>query len=656
MPDTDPSSDRPPADRPADPRSRLLADPRLPQRLRICTRCGDPVGRARGERPALAEGYCAGCGQPYSLRPPLHAGDRIGRWEIAGALAHGGQGWLYLARDPAPATGSTRSASGAGSASGGGAAVAGPAPGWVVVRPLPGDREFLTELDHPAIVRVHALVEHRGQGYAVLDDIEGTSLRELPRHRGAPLALPEAIDHLLAVLAGLAYLRGRGLAHDDLTPDAVLVGRDGRARLARPEAIHRVDPPDPVAAARRRGPDPARSRAGRGPHRRDATDEVRTVGRMLAGYAGDAPARHESLRRLLAKATADDPRRRFTGADELRGALLGVRREIAAANGTAPPPDPPRSTLFGTDTDPGGQAAPWRLLPGLLPDPADPAAGALAALPADLPPARLAGLLDALGATSPAARLLLADLRARLGEHDAARALLDRLEADDPRSWRVAWQRGVLQLATGEAAAAVRSFERVYDEVPGEIAPKLALGCAAEAAGDATGAARYYQLVADADPGLTGAAFALARVRAADGDRDGAAAALRRVAPSSPRGVEARVLLVRVLGTDGPAAPDLAGLTAASAVLAELEADAVLDPAARAALARDLLAGALALVTAGSAAEDPAVTVAGVPLRPAALRGGLERAYRTLARHAATPQDRHALVDLANGVRPRTLF
>ncbi|MCM3926474.1 serine/threonine protein kinase, partial [Frankia sp. AiPs1] len=128
--------------------------------------------------------------------------------------------------------------------------------------------------------------------------------------------------------------------------------------------------------------------------------------------------------------------------------------------------------------------------------------------------------------------------------------------------------------------------------------------------------------------------------------------AYRRVPAASAAGVEARIRLARVLGTVTAAgAPDQAGLLAASTILDDLD----LDPAAQAALRRDLLAGALDLVTSGALAADPQVRIAGSPLRPAALRLGLERAYRTLARLAATPDERYALVDLANGVRPRTL-
>jgi serine/threonine-protein kinase PknG len=668
MADTDPSD-------PSDPRSRLLADPRLPQRLRVCTRCGDPVGRARGGRAGLVEGFCAGCGQRYSLRPPLRAGDRVGDVEVVGALAHGGQGWLYLGRE--------RSA------------------GWVVLRPLAGDRRFLTEIDHPAIVRTHAFVERGATGYAVLDYVDGTPLRErLARRDTPPPTTTEMIDVVLAVLPALGHLHRRGLGYRGLTPEGIVLDTRGRILLVDVDAIHRLAPasaPVPAAAdpptiptARSAGGSAGMAGMGAmagGSEKAQAPAQVLAAGRLLGTLVGDAAGRHESLRRLLAKATAGEAARRYPDAELLEHALLGVRREVVAADGGAPVPGPVRGSRFGSDASPVGTGAPWEVLPTLLPDPRDPAAGALAALPDDLPPARLAGMLAALAVTSPSAQLRLADLRTRLGEHDAAQALLERVEADHPREWGVDWQRGLLLLAihahaTGRdngsgdgdgsrrsgsgsgsggaagsrARAAVRAFERVLDEAPGELAAQLALAYAGEQAGDAAGAARYYERVAVTDPTLTGAAFGLARLRAAAGDRDGAAAALRRVPASSPAGVAARTRLVRVLGTEAGTGspPDVAGLAAASAVLADLDAD--LDPPAQAALVRDLLTGALALLTAGAIAPDPAVTVAGAPLRPAAVRAGLERAYRTLARHAATDRERHALVDLANGVRPRTLL
>ncbi|HSS10906.1 MAG TPA: tetratricopeptide repeat protein, partial [Acidimicrobiales bacterium] len=80
-----------------------------------------------------------------------------------------------------------------------------------------------------------------------------------------------------------------------------------------------------------------------------------------------------------------------------------------------------------------------------------------------------------------------------------------------------------------------------------------------------------------------------------------------------------------------------------------------LDGEQRASLTRDLFEAALTLVRTGRVHPNPAVTVLGEPLTERRLREGLERAYRTLANLAPTPDERIRLVDLANHVRPRTL-
>jgi serine/threonine-protein kinase PknG len=209
-----------------------------------------------------------------------------------------------------------------------------------------------------------------------------------------------------------------------------------------------------------------------------------------------------------------------------------------------------------------------------------------------------------------------------------------------------------MALARGDAGAARTAFDRVYSQAPGELAPKLALAVAAEAGGDLAGAERMFDVVSRTDDSFTSAAFGLARVRVAAGDRAGAVAAYRRVPPVSAAYLDAQTRLARVLGTVTAAGrPGRDDVAEASQVLARLD----LDPARRAALARDLLAAALDLVGSGALTPAPGVLVAGCPLQGVDLRFGLERAYRDLAKLASTTEARYELVDQANRVRPRTL-
>ena len=98
--------------------------------------------------------------------------------------------------------------------------------------------------------------------------------------------------------------------------------------------------------------------------------------------------------------------------------------------------------------------------------------------------------------------------------------------------WRLSWYRGVVALAAGEPGVAASVARLLYRHLPGELAPKLALGHAAEQAGDHEQAARWYDIVSRVDPALTSAAFGLARA-----EGDGRPSGSCRCLPADPRHV-----------------------------------------------------------------------------------------------------------------------
>jgi serine/threonine-protein kinase PknG len=185
--------------------------------------------------------------------------------------------------------------------------------------------------------------------------------------------------------------------------------------------------------------------------------------------------------------------------------------------------------------------------------------------------------------------------------------------------------------------------------VPGELAPKLALGVACELADDAAGAARWYEVVSRTDPGHTTATFGLARCLLAGGDRAAALAAFARVPDSSSSYVDAQVARITCLLTpaDHPAVSDL---RSAAAGLEALK----LDAEQRARLTVDLVRSALELIERDETVPEQDTTLLGCRLTERDLRVGLERGYRSLARHASAAGERIRLVELANRVRPRT--
>lgn len=353
-----------------DPHAMVLERPEVPERKRFCSRsdCGAPVGRARGDRPGRTEGFCTKCGHPYSFVPKLRAGDIVhGQYEVAGCLAHGGLGWIYLAVDRAV---SDR---------------------WVVLKGLldTGDqdamaaaiseRRFLAEIEHANIVRIYNFVEHLDQrtgsldGYIVMEYVGGKSLKEIANARRAPdgrrdpLPVEQACAYGIEALEALGHLHSRNLLYCDFKVDNAIQTED-QLKLIDMGAVRRMDDQESAiyGTIGYQAPEVAET----GP---SVASDLYTVGRTLAvltfdfqgyttAYADSLPdpdtievfRRYESFYRLLVRATDPDPDRRFGSAQEMAEQLTGVLREVVALQ--TGEPRPALSTLFGpevkvTDTE-----------------------------------------------------------------------------------------------------------------------------------------------------------------------------------------------------------------------------------------------------------------------------------------------------------------
>ena len=140
-----------------------------------------------------------------------------GQYEVVGCLAHGGMGWVYLAKD--------RNVSDR----------------WVVLKGLlnAGDpdataaalaeRRFLAEVEHPNIVKIFNFVEYESSGYIVMEYVGGQNLKQiLAARREAngnepdPLPVTQAIAYMLEILPALGYLHELGLVYCDFKLDNVI--------------------------------------------------------------------------------------------------------------------------------------------------------------------------------------------------------------------------------------------------------------------------------------------------------------------------------------------------------------------------------------------------------------------------------------------------
>lgn len=346
-----------------DPASAVMERPEVPERKRFCSNsdCGGPVGRSRGGSQGRTEGFCTKCGQPYSFTPKLQPGDLVNeRYQIAGCLAHGGLGWIYLATDRPLGD------------------------RWVVLKGLldTGDqdameaaiaeRQFLAEIEHESIVRVYSFVEHLDprtgslDGYIVMEYIGGKSLKEIanerltPEGRRDPLPVEQACAYGIEALEVLGYLHSRNLLYCDFKVDNA-IQQNHQLKLIDMGAVRRMDDQESAiyGTVGYQAPEVAET----GP---TVASDLYTVARTLAvltfdfqGYTSvfvdslpppqniEVFRRYESFYRFLVRATDPDPDQRFASAEEMAEQLTGVLREVVALQtGKA---RPSVSTLFGPE-------------------------------------------------------------------------------------------------------------------------------------------------------------------------------------------------------------------------------------------------------------------------------------------------------------------
>jgi serine/threonine-protein kinase PknG len=606
--------------------------------------------------PGRTKGFCPRCGQPFSFEPQLPPGTLVaGQYEVVGCLAHGGLGWIYLAQD--------RNVSDR----------------WVVLKGLlnTGDddalaaaiaeQRYLAQVSHPNIVKIFNFVTHDRAGYIVMEFVGGVSLRSLldpqvvdGRTVYRPMPVDRALAYLVEVLAALHYLHDLGLLFCDLKPDNIIhVGND--VRLIDLGAVRRIG--DEEAAIFGTPGYQAPEVAVLGP---SIASDLYTVGRTLLvltcefdGFTSTyrhclpppdcVPALrdHDSFHRLLERACAGDPSDRFTSAEEMRAQAVGVQREVRArldqlrrGGGLSAATGSAASALFEAPHRLGAEID-WRELPVARRDRADPGLGFLQTLPDDDLPRRLR-LLRQAPSGSAEIDLDLARTALVLGDHDLVERQAAALHSDDPWDWRPLWISGMARLDRGDAQGSRAAFDRVYRELPGELAPKLALAFACERCGDEEVADALYAVCVRTDAGYVSAgAFGMARLRAGRDDVAGAISALGLVPPTSAGYPLARQnvawLLLRLgTSTDLTHAEDVA-------------AAAGFNPIAAAELRITLLEKALRMHSDGAR-----VVLGGREASETDLRLDLEATLRGLARLTDDQRRRISLVDQANRVRPWT--
>ena len=93
-------------------------------------------------------------------------------------------------------------------------------------------REALSasSLAHPNIVEMYDVGEDNGLYYIVMEYIEGKTLKQLLKKRGS-LTLSEAIDIMLQLTDGMAHAHNSYIIHRDLKPQNIMIKDDGSIKI-----------------------------------------------------------------------------------------------------------------------------------------------------------------------------------------------------------------------------------------------------------------------------------------------------------------------------------------------------------------------------------------------------------------------------------------
>ncbi|HEY1250094.1 MAG TPA: protein kinase [Thermoanaerobaculia bacterium] len=161
----------------------------------------------------------------------IAAGARLGPYELLSRLGAGGMGEVYRARD-------TRLGR------------------EVAVKVLPervaGDSQALARferearavaaLSHPNILALHDYGRENGVTYAVMELLEGETLRD--RISAGALPVPRAVGFAVQIAQALTAAHEKGIVHRDLKPENVFVSPDGHIKVLDFGLAKSVGPPE----------------------------------------------------------------------------------------------------------------------------------------------------------------------------------------------------------------------------------------------------------------------------------------------------------------------------------------------------------------------------------------------------------------------------
>ena len=100
-----------------------------------------------------------------------------------------------------------------------------------IVRLFSQEAKSLAKAGHPNIVRVHQVFEENNTAYMVLDYVEGRDLLSILKEDHESLTSDKIEKLLRKMLDAVGHVHSQGILHRDISPDNILIGKDGEAVL-----------------------------------------------------------------------------------------------------------------------------------------------------------------------------------------------------------------------------------------------------------------------------------------------------------------------------------------------------------------------------------------------------------------------------------------
>ena len=101
-----------------------------------------------------------------------------------------------------------------------------------------GKQQFLAEAETLAefvgnehIITIRDRFEANGTAYFAMEYAEGVDLKRYMEQKGGPLRIYEANRILLPIMEALQWVHSKGIVHRDISPDNIMIRKDGNAKL-----------------------------------------------------------------------------------------------------------------------------------------------------------------------------------------------------------------------------------------------------------------------------------------------------------------------------------------------------------------------------------------------------------------------------------------